>query len=225
MRVSTRCGLTLLGFLFVVLYLAVADTSLARLDQDSRFVDAHDPLSELEYNLFQLEERWNRVFGHEPDLTTYEGYPLLARAGIWISIIHNHHSDVLEVGALVTDVEGFAQMSKSEREQLLLDIVSTLPMWYGPALFIVDGEYSTETLLRAEFFRVSLMLGAETPDGGASLTKSVPLPWRLGADMDGQAGYADGRFVYSNDSYLYASLTEDGWRRGAGQSGYSTRHE
>ncbi len=213
------------ALLAVILQLSSVDTARCLVNERSRFYDAHVPLSVLDFEVIRLEELWNRLFGNDPDPSAYDSDPLLARAGIWIQIIYNDLADVLEVSALVTDCQGFARMSVVEREQLLVDIVDTLPIWYGPSLFIVEGKCSTETFLRTEFFRVSLAIDVPPLDGTGLLTYTVPLPWFDGRDMKGQAGYADGRFVYSNSSYLQVSLTEDGWKPASGGMKYVVREE
>jgi len=214
------------GTLVVVLQLCVTEAR-GEIYGHSRFGDAREPLSQLDYKLITLEERWNEAFAEDPDPDAYDhdDYSLIARAGIWLQVRYNDLADVIEISALVSDRPGFAAMSEAERQQLLVDIVNALPRWYGSMVIIKGGTSSYEPVPSARYFRVSLGVGSPAPGTERHFADTVPLPWFDGREMSGQAGYAEGRFAYSTGSYLLVSLSSSGWRPAPGEAEYLVREQ
>jgi hypothetical protein len=212
--------------LVVILQLCITEAR-CEIYGHSRFRDAREPLSQLDYKLLTLEERWNDAFAEDPDPDAYDhdDYALIARAGIRLLILYNDLADVIEISALVSDWPGFAAMSEAERQQLLVDIVNALPRWYGSMVIIKEGRSTYEPVPSARHFRVALDVGLPAPGTERHFADTVPLPWRDGSEMSGQAGYAEGRFAYSTGSYLLVSLSSSGWRPAPGEAEYLVREQ
>ena len=214
---------TLLGGL--LLLAATVYPSSAGVHESSKFLDARLPMSRLDYRLTRLQDRWNDRFVDYPHAKTAERYPLIAEAATEIYLSHDGHSDAIDVVCHVRDSSGFASFAAEEREQFLVDIVQAIPEWLG-AVAVADGDaFAHEPILDRRTFRVSLLIGTKAQQRFDSLTSRLPLSGRLGVDLAGQAGYADGRYAYSTDSYLNVSYDGTSWSRGSGDGKFVVRED
>jgi len=182
----------------VLLVVLLSSAAMAGVDKHSIFLDARTAASELDLELLRIQMNWWRAFVWSPDADTRKKYPLITRVGLGIDL-HYYGDDLISATGWVMKLDGFLSLSVEERKNLVKDTFKQLSDYL---LFtrIVDkdtGEIKG-LLLENRHIMLSIIIN-EVMENEKKESIRLLLPQSIGA---GQAGYKEGKYIYSEPYFL-----------------------
>jgi len=184
---------------FALLSLLVfSQASMAEVDENSIFSSARNPASELDMRLLDIQNSWQSYYVIAPDKKVEKEHPLIVQAGLSIRLYYKG-DDLIAANAYITKLEGFLKLSSSQRKSLVSNTLNHLASFlYAEILVNKDtGLYSKDKIKNSNIV-LSVRISGITRDDKNNIVPAFP-PLDIGY---GQAGYKDGKFIYSEDYFL-----------------------
>jgi len=189
---------TLAPFL-IGLLLASSLATNAAVDEESIFWPARHPASELDLLLSKISTKLWQHYVTAPDEKTREKHPLITQTGVGISLRHSAYRDRIDATAWVSNLDGFLKLSPAQRKQLVLN---TLELVKSHLLLLQIVDKNTGRLtgrpLENRHIELSVII-SDIHDNDKNESIRLLLPSESGV---GQAGYENGRFVFSETYFL-----------------------
>jgi hypothetical protein len=181
---------------------------LAEVNKDSIFLEAHDPASELDLKLAELQTRWLLLYVISSDDKIRKRNPLITRVGATLELSYSRSDDRIIATAHMTNTDGFLSLSEKERKRLVINLLENI--W--SSLLTDVNEKSTPLKKDHIILRVKLR-GLVKNDKNEDIFLLLPFGSALAG---GQAGYKDGQFVYSESYFLKLTISEGRAKSGDG---------
>lgn len=109
----------------------------AGVDEESIFLYARYPASELDIQLSYLQGGWWQRYVSKPDEEIKRKYPLITQAGVGIHLDY-FGDDRISATGWVSKLDGFLKLSARERKQLVLNTLDLVNLSLFSAATLVD---------------------------------------------------------------------------------------
>lgn len=216
-RISTRVIL-LVSFLLAVPLLATAGV-----DEESIFLQARYPASELDLQLSNIQWAWWQRYVISPDEETKRMYPLITQAGVGIELDY-FGDDRISAQGWISKLDGFLGLSARERKQLVSNTLELVKsnLFMAPIL-LVDKKTGRGAgkMLENRHIKLSMIINYVTRNDNNESIRLFLLPSEIGV---GQAGYKDGQFVFS-ETYFLKLQVHDGLAASGDPNKFIVEHE
>lgn len=180
--------------------LVTSSRAPCQVDGDSAFVDARYAASALDLRLYAIEQSWNQQIAMVPQSEAEHAQSLLIRAGLAMNLIHLGN-DMIAAHGTILNHDGFLKLSASERKALLRDTLDVIVARLGAQVRLAESPSSQAA--KAAFIRrhVNLTVAfSQIRENARGESIVLAIPQDIG---DGQAGYANGTFVFSDPYYVH----------------------
>jgi small nuclear ribonucleoprotein (snRNP)-like protein len=174
-------------------------------DKDSIFEEARNPASELDLKLSEIKIKWWISFIISPTPVIKKENPLISKARVAIDLNY-FGEDRIKVTGWILDANGFISLTTKERKQLLKNIIERIKSYFFREVTIVVKKTGllTGRSLKNRDIILNIIIN-EVTENDKNESIRLLLPFEIGV---GQAGYKDGRYVYSEDYFLRLTVTK-----------------
>ncbi len=181
------------------LLLVESSITVAEVDEESIFLKARVPASELDLELSNIQKGWWQKYISSPDAETKKKHPLVTKAGVGIQLDYFGH-DRISATAWISNLNGFLELTSQQRKRLVLDVLDLVKTNLFMAAVLVDKKTGRMTgrALENRHIRLTAIINAVSENEKKENIRLF-LPSEMGV---GQAGYKDGQFVFSEPYYL-----------------------
>ncbi len=155
----------------------------------SKFSQAREPASELDLTLFNVAQQWRYSILKHSDYFAATA-PLVVKARIFIHCSYNPLTDKISVTGFISNEEDFFHFTLFDRKELLKQTLYLLLDFLKPRINYVNSKKH----LDINDLKLELVLNSSPPIARGIL-KDYDLP-------NGQAGFINGRFIFSEEYYL-----------------------
>lgn len=189
--------------------------SRAGLSKNSKFLQAREPVSKLDLILYEKQFLWMKVFVDPADphqILLFQrfrkNYPLISKSRVLLEPSYNGVKDTIVAKCSIGNIDEFLKLGSDERKQLveeLLDAFATLLSGDVRKM----GEYK-DIKMPIPLKRRDIIVDVRVYPYLKTGILPEAFAFVLGGGIQGQAGYYDGEFVFSEKYYLKISKSKDG---------------
>ncbi len=183
-RIIRFCFLLIVSFTLFFPGISKSTTNLS-----SRFSQARQSASQLDLILLTVEQQWRYSIVKHSDYFAATA-PLVVKTRIFIHCSYNSEKDKITVTAFISNEEDFFHLSLFDRKELLKQTLNLLLDFLSPKIKYVNSSKH----LQPDDLILELVLN-NSPPVTRGILKNYDLP-------NGQAGYVDGKFIFSEEFYL-----------------------
>ncbi len=173
-------------------------TGKAATNSSSRFLQARQPASQLDLDLLGIEQQWRYSIIRNSDYFNAIA-PLVVRLRVFVHCYYNPELDKIMVTGFISNDEDFFHLTLLDRKELLKQ---TLNLFLG-FLSSKVSYAKTGKPVDIKDLKLELVLNNSPPSTRGTL-KDCGLP-------NGQAGFVDGKLVFSEELYL-TIRSEKAWK-------------
>jgi hypothetical protein len=173
--------------------------SLSDLDEDSIFSEARKNASMLDVQLAIIQRSWWTNYVISPNNEVKTRFPFITRVGMGIELEYSNGDYIIAKG-LITNVKEFLKLTEDQKKLLTKNTLNVLRGHLLSSGKLVDKKSGVDSgkFIENKHIKLIIMLDGIVKNNQNDSIQLL-LPYSMGV---GQAGYANGQFVYSNPYYL-----------------------
>jgi hypothetical protein len=173
--------------------------SLPDVDADSVFREARITASMLDVQLAIIQRTWWTTYVLSPDNAVKTKFPIITSVGMGMELEYLNN-DIIIARGIITRLNEFQKLTEDQKKLLVKNTLKNLRGHLLTAGTIVDKDSGLENgkLLENRHIKLSVTIEGVTENSDNESIR-MALPYDVGI---GQAGFADGYFVYSRPYYL-----------------------
>jgi hypothetical protein len=171
----------------------------ATIYENSIFLDAKIPASQLDLKLLKATIQWEHILLNNPSEEIKKQFPLITKAGVNPEIEYSLlKKNKINMVAWITNLKGFMSLSLQERKNLVPKLLGTLKVFLGLIPYDTDNP-KVKNLIGPSNNDIEIVLiinGIVKDDKGNNIRQILPY------NLIGQAGYINGEYIFSENYYL-----------------------
>lgn len=152
----------------------------------------------LDLQLAIIQRTWWATYVLNPDKAVKTKYPIITVVGMGIELEYNN--DIIIARGIITRLNEFLQLTEDQKKLLVKNTLRNLKghLLIAGTIFDKNSKRETGELIENKHIRLSIAI-----EGITETINGEPIHMALPNDAGiGQAGYANGYFVFSRPYYL-----------------------